>query len=121
MKRKIKRIFIEIYCVLFTIVYKTASEEIKRKIDLDIARYDNKCLAETLFYNKNFRNVFYYRLSGRKIIRICKILLKSNPNIEIHVKNGKIGANSTVYVDVPEGSTVVGNSKLVRRHTLRNF
>ena len=97
MKSKIKQIFINLYCFVFWLAYWGASQEEKKKIDMDISRYDEKSLAMVLFHNMNSRNVFYYRISNQKLVKICKVLLKPNPNIEIHVKSGKIGGGLRLF------------------------
>lgn len=56
---KISKLLVDIYCFPVYIAYYKADEVTKKKIDMDIARYEYANLGATIFKEINFRNVFY--------------------------------------------------------------
>ncbi len=59
----------KLYCIPLYIAYYREKEDVRHRIDLDLTRYDYGSLGVTAFNDKNFRNVFCYRISKQKILK----------------------------------------------------
>lgn len=99
--------------------------ETKQLIKKDLTRYGEKHLAKALIKHSNFRNIFYYRLSTKRVLKkICSLILPPVKSIEIWGNIGgglklfhkmgctilvnQIGENCSIYQGVTLGK---GNKK----------
>ena len=85
----------QLRCVFADITYQFCDRSIKEKIDCDVYRYlkwDHSMAEQSkllrlnycLYYNIEFRNVFYYRIKRYRLRRFfCMLFLKPAEGVEI--------------------------------------